>query len=573
MPKTFSLLAMCFLMTLSLQAAGFSNPQDGPQASASNMASTYVPIDSWVYPAFEQLAAEGYLPAAFFSLRPWTRMDCARLEEEAEDLVDEDETQIADKPAASDVPALLASLKEEFAVELTRRAGARNAEFRLESLDQRVTAIAGRPLTDGFHFGETLVNDDGRPFAEGANVYSGTSFRATAGPFAAYIRTELQRVPLAPAPDASAQQQIAAADFTSTAAAGPVSGFLRGRLLEANVSFTVSNNQFTFGRQSLWWGPARSGATLFSNNAEPIDMLRYDRVRPLLLPGISKLLGPIRVQVLVGRLSGTQFVRPTSTLFGTPGVALGDQPFIHGEKIAFKPTPNFEFSVSRTVIFGGTGSPINSSTFLRSEFSLSVKNGAADPGDRRIAFDAQYRIPGVRNCLTGYFDGFSDDQPFPLAYPTESVWLSGFYLRCVPHLPRMTFRAEGLLSPHRDLAFPGFFYFNVHYLSGYTNNRQLIGSWIGREGDGEQAWATWHLSPHSSVELSGRSMTVNREFLQGGTLRDLRATADIALRPEWQLLLEEQTEWWRFPLLSTAPQHDATFTFQLSYRPLGRVRQ
>jgi hypothetical protein len=572
MPKNFSLLAMCFIMTLSLQAAGFSNPQDGSQASASNMASTYVPIESWVYPAFERLAAEGYLPAAFFGLRPWTRMDCARLVDEAEELVDEDEGQIATRPASSDVPALLASLKEEFAVELARRAGARNAEFRLESLDQRVTAIAGRPLTDGFHFGETLVNNDGRPFAEGVNLYSGVSFRATAGPFAAYVRTELQRVPSAPVPDASAQRQIAAADFTSMAAAGPVSGFLRGTLLEANVSFTVSNNQFTIGRQSLWWGPARSGATLFSNNAEPIEMLRFDRVRPFVLPSILKLLGPVRAQVIIGRLSGAQYVRPTSTLFGTPGVALRDQPFIHGEKVSFKPTPNFEFSVSRTVIFGGTGSPVNSSTFLRSVFSAETVNGATDPGDRRAAFDAQYRIPGLRNCLTGYFDGFAEDQPFPLVYPTESTWLSGFFLRCVPRLPHLTFRAEGLLSPHRDLAFPGFFYFNVHYLSGYTNNRQLIGSWIGREADGEQAWVTWHLSPRSSVELSGRSMTVNREFLRGGTLRDLRATVDVALRPEWQLRLEEQTEWWSFPLLSAVPQHNAAFTLQLSYRPIGRAR-
>jgi len=500
-------------------------------------------------------------------------MDCARLVDEAEDQFNDDAQQIAAKPVASDVPALLASLKEEFAVELARRAGARNVEFRLESLNQRVTAIAGRPLTDGFHFGETLVNDDGRPFAEGVNLYSGVSFRATAGPFAAYVRTELQRVPSAPAPDASAQQQVAAADFTPTAAAGPVSGFLRGRVFEANVSFTVSNNQFTIGRQSLWWGPARSGATLFSNNAEPIDMVRYDRVRPFVLPGFLRLLGPIRAQLFLGRLSGTQFVRPSGRSFGTPGNALGDQPFIHGEKVSFKPTPNFEFGVSRTVLFGGTGSPVNSSTFLRSVFSAATANGPNDPGDRRAAFDAQYRIPGLRNCLTGYFDGFSEDQPFPLAYPTESAWLSGFFLRCVPHLPRLTFRAEGLLAPHRDLTFPGFFYFNVHYLSGYTNNRQLIGSWIGREGDGEQAWATWNLSPHSSLELSGRNMTVNQELLRGGTLRDLRATVNLALSPEWQLRLQEQTEWWRFPLLSAAPRHDAAFTLQLTYHPIGRTKQ
>ena len=469
-------------------------------------------------------------------------------------------------------PELLRNLKSEFAVEVERRSGMPNREFRLESLDQRMTAIAGRPLTDGFHFAETLVDDDGRPFAEGTNLYSGAAFRATAGPVAAYLRTELQRVPLAPVPNAFAEQQIAAADFTTMAAAGPVSGFLRGRILEANASFTFSNNQFTVGRQSLWWGPAEGGATLFSNNAEPIDMIRYDRVKPFELPGFLRILGPIRAQIMLGRLSGAQFAHPINIQYGSSGVALNDQPFIHGEKVSFKPTPNFEFSVSQSTIFGGAGSPVNFHTFLRSIFSTSPENGGADPGDRRQAFDASYRIPGLRQCLTGYFDGFADDQPFPLIYPTESVWLSGFYLRCVPHLPRLTIRGEGLLSPRRSLAFPGFFYFNVHYLNGYTNNRQLIGSWIGREAQGEQTWATWHFSPHSVLELSGRSQNVNREFLQGGTLRDLRATADFALRPEWQLRLEQQTEWWHFPLLSAIGQRNTAFTIQFSYNPIERTK-
>src|ERR1700678_3395268 len=84
----------------------------------------------------------------------------------------------------------------------------------------------------------------------------------------------------------------------------------------------------------------------------------------------------------------------------------------------------------------------------------------------------------------------------------------------VTSLPRMTIRAEGLLSPHRDHAFPGFYYFNVHFLGGYTNNRQLMGSWIGREGEGEQVWTTWNLSSRSSIEASYRGMVVNREFLE-----------------------------------------------------------
>lgn len=564
--RTSTLSLMCIMLTTILHAANSLAPQDASQRSASNMASTYVPLESWVYPAFERLASEGYLQSAFLDLRPWTRMDCGRLVEEDEDNIDDRQL------VSSDVLSLLRSLREEFGPELERRIGGRNAEFRLESLDQRITSIAGRPLTDGYHFSETLVDDEGRPFAEGANIYSGTSFRATVGPFAAYINAELQRVPSAPTPNLQTQQSIALADFTPAGAQGPVSGFLRGKLLDANVSFAFFNNQLTFGRQSLWWGPARSGSTLFSNNAEPTMMLRYDRVRPFELPGFLRRLGPIRAQLLIGRLSGAQYVHAEHTTFGTPGVAVDDQPFIHGEKFSFKPTPNFEFSVSRTVLFGGKGAPVNTSTFLRSVFSTGTGDEGKDPGDRRSAFDAEYRIPGLRQCLTGYVDGFTEDEPFPVTYPTESAWISGFVLRCVPRLPHLTIRAEGLLSPHHDMAFPGYYYFNVHYLSGYTNNRQLIGSWIGREGNGEQFWATWQLSPRSSVELSGRNMTAASEFLRGGTLRDLRVAADIAIHPEWQLRVEEQTEWWRFPLLSSQPQRNAEFTLQLSYRPIPRMK-
>jgi hypothetical protein len=560
-----TILFFVYLMPNAMLQASSSNPNDAQQRNAADMASTYVPIESWIYPAFDRLAAEGYVGSAIVSLRPWTRIDCARLVEEAEKRIAHDQ-----KPP-SDAAALLSSLKEEFAVEQQRIDGARNLEFRLESLDQRSTSIAGRPLTDGYHFAETIVDDYGRPFAQGENDYSGVSFRATAGPFAAYARAEIQRVPSAPVPDAATQQAIAAADFTSTGALGPPSDFTRGRLLDANVSYTFSNNQFTFGKQTLWWGPARSGSTLFSNNAEPLTMLRYDRVRPFVLPGFLEHLGSIRLQFFVGRLAGAQFVQADGVV-GRPGIALGDQPFLHGEKVAFKFTENFEFSISRTIIFGGPGAPVTTSSLLRSVFSTSTANGPEDPGDRRQAVDATYRIPGLRNCLTGYVDGFSDDQPFPPLYPTESTWLSGFFLRCVPSLPRMTIRAEGLLSPHRDLAFPGFFYFNVHYLSGYTNNRQLMGSWIGREGDGEQVWTTWNLSPRSSIEASFRGMTVNREFLQGGALRDFSVAANLHLRPEWQLRLEDQAEWWRFPLLSATPQRNNELTIQLSYRPIARTK-
>jgi hypothetical protein len=67
--------------------------------------------------------------------------------------------------------------------------------------------------------------------------------------------------------------------------------------------------------------------------------------------------------------------------------------------------------------------------------------------------------------------------------------------------------------------------------------------------------------------LSGRSMNASTEFLHGGFLRDLNARADFVVRPEWEIHISAQSEWWRFPLLSAREQKDSTFTLQLSYQP------
>jgi hypothetical protein len=557
---------MLLLLLITVTKDQAQSPRSGMQggrSELSSVSSTYVPIENWVYPAIGYLASTGYIQTAFVGLRPWTRTTCASLVAEAQKAQ-------ATLRGEEHADSLIKELAVEFAPELRRLRGDRNGELGVESIDFRNSPIAGAPLTDGYHTAQTITNDYGRPYGQGENLYVGASVRAVVGPFSGYLRAELQQSAQAPPVPSSADAAIAAADFTTAAALGPASGFLRGRVLEGYLSYEYRNNQITFGKQALWWGPGQGGPMLFSNNAEPLTMLRYDRVRPFELPGPGRWLGPIRLQVFVGRLGGQQFIHTSSQIVGQPGVAYRDQPYLHGQKVSFKPTPNFEFSVSRTTIFAGNGSPFTTRSFLRSLFSVSTSNGANDPGDRRSAVDMQYRIPKLRNWLTAYVDTFTDDEPFPLNYPKESAWSPGFYLTHIPKLARVDLRAEGYLTPRRDL-FPGFYYFNVHYLSGYTNERQLIGSWIGRESDGLQIWSDYRLSPRSTLQASFRHVTENREFLRGGDLTDLRLAADIAVRPEWQMHIEAQEERWRFPLLSTTPNHNVTATVQLSYRPSART--
>ena len=367
--------AMLLLVVLMVarryaQADPYSSGDRDAGCETSNMGSTYVPIESWIYPAIERLAMAGYVQTAFAGLRPWTRMESARLVAEAQEQ-QLDHQSVVDSEEAVDeqMNSLIKYLAGEFAAELRQRDGECNRQAAIDSVYSRSTAIAGAPLTDGYHFAQTLTNDYGRPYGRGANIYSGISGRAAFGSFASYARVELQRTAPGVVTPASANAAIAAADFTPTAAAGPVSGFTRGRVIEAYASYTFHNNQLSFGKQALWWGPSKGGPLLFSNNAEPITMLRYDRVSPFELPGFGRWLGPIRVQLFLGRLSGQQFVHVGDQTLGQSGVALNNQPFINGQKFSFKPSPNLEFSVSRTAIFAGAGVGFTTNSFWRSLFS------------------------------------------------------------------------------------------------------------------------------------------------------------------------------------------------------------
>jgi hypothetical protein len=544
---------------------------DAKQRTAANMASTYVPLDSWVYPAFDRLAALGYLQTDFVALRPWTRMECARLVEEAGE-------RTADGESDPEVATLYRELSSELAPELRREDGAANAGVQIESISSQMVNIAGRPLADGYHFGQTIVNNFGRPYGEGTNSYMGAAVRAQAGWLAFYVRGEYQQSGGNPALSPEANLAIAQADFTPTAASGPPSHVSRFRLLDAYAAVTFKNNQLSFGKQSLWWGPNFGGPMLYSDNAEPITMLRYDRVTPFKLPGFLGFVGPMRVQFFIGQLAGQQFVNipnpaaPGEThVVGQSGVSLNPQPYIHGVKLSVNPTPNLELSFSRTVIFGGPGFPVTWKSFWRSFTSTQSVTGIGnDPGDRRAGFDFSYRIPGIRDWLTLYCDSFADDEAFPPAFPTHSAWSPGIYLPKIPYLHKLDFRAEGAVTP--DRLFPGFFYFNVHYLSGYTNERQLMGSWIGRQGSGFQLWSTYWFSARTTVQASYRQMWVDRAFLQGGRLQDFALTTNVALTSELSLQASAQYEHWKFPLLSSSSTSNVVTAVQLSYSPKWGTR-
>ncbi|MBV9087813.1 MAG: phosphatase PAP2 family protein [Acidobacteriaceae bacterium] len=515
-----------------------------------NMGSAYVPTDSWVYPALDRLVAMGFVHTAFAGMRPWTRMECARLLEEARDTLQSRDAM------SSNAGTIYKTLMAEFAFEGEQMGGGRNLGAQVESIYTRFTGISGRPLTDGYHFGETIINDYGRPYSEGMNAIGGFSARAEAGPMAFYVRGEYQHAPARPEVPPNVQAAIAASDLNPVQPSTIPPPTNRFDLLDSYFTLGVKGFQILAGKQTLWWGPGQGGALMFSDNAEPMYMVRLSQAMPVKLPSIFSWLGPMRSDLFFGKLEGHHF---------PPG------PVINGQKFSFKPTPNLEIGFSRIGIFAGTPQPLTWGTFISNITSNSTGNPdpRLKPGDRRAGFDFSYRIPHLRNRLILYTDSLSDDDPSPFAAPRRSAMNPGIYVPQLPWLPKMDLRVESVYTdiPTGRSNNGQFIYWEFIYHDSHTNAGNLMGSWIGREGKGVQAWTTYWLSPRNTIRFGYRQAKVASDFLEGGTIQNFDTRADFMFRKDVGLSTMLQYEHWTFPLLATDAQSNFTASFQVTFWP------
>src|SRR5258708_10038770 len=232
----------------------------------ANIGSPYVPVDNWVYPVFDRLIALGYINQGFLGQRPWTRLECAHLVGEASDTLAEDNFNSTGSHTE------LEGLEQEFATELKALAGGSDEQLRIESIYPQARGIDGQPLADSYHFGQTIINNYGRPYQEGFNSDTGFSAFATHGRYSLYVRGEFQHAPSAPAQPLAARQAIATVDQNPLQPPAPVPEVNQFDLLDTYVGVTLENWELTFGKQSLWWGPGHGGAFFFSNIPAPIYM-------------------------------------------------------------------------------------------------------------------------------------------------------------------------------------------------------------------------------------------------------------------------------------------------------------
>lgn len=547
--------------------------RDNTEGPHRGTGSPEVPIDSWIYTAIDRLQSLGVTHTAYLGMRPWTRSECARLVLEAVDSAGEHDG------GSDSVTETIDALRKEFAVENGDTEQRPNLVF--DSLYQRAGAISGRPLTDGWHTAQTLIDDYGRPYQEGFNSITGVSVRANAGPFAFSVRGEYQHAPSTAALPQYVREAYAFGDSLPyvtnqlpVAPGLPTPAINRFRLLESTVSFSLGDWQTSFGKQSLWWGQSYGGDLMFSNNAEPVYMLRLTKTHPLRLPGILGWLGPIRTDNFLGQLQGQRFVRLTNKfiLNGSYDQTLSPQPFLYGSKFSLMPTANLEIGVGLTTVLGGQGRPLTFGNFAHT-FSFTGSAQNSDPGDRRTSFEFRYRVPKLRKWLTLYANSMSEDQPSPIAYPRQSAMNPGVYIPQLPKLGRLELRVEGVYTDLPGQVYSaGYYYYNAHYTDGYRNYGQIIGDWVGRQGVGVQAWTKYKFRNLNDVELSYRHQTVDKAFIEGGNLSDFSVKSNWMIRPNLQATAFFQYEYWRFPVLASERRSNISSWIQFTFRPRWSLR-
>jgi hypothetical protein len=553
-------------------------PEEQAHPHSDPLGSTYIPLDSWVYPAMMRLYSLGYLDTMYLSMRPYTRRSALHMLQASEDAI----LSSDDGQAQEILSALLSELTDEGITRTAIAGGSRGAVFGVKSVYTRMLGVAGPILQDSYHLGQTFYNDYGRPEEPGFNNITGFSTLNEQGPFSLYLRGEYQHAPAGTGYSQGLSAILSNIDQIpygppnypqATIPTGPIAGQNPFRLVEATLSYHILGHEISGGKSDAWLGPGMGGAMDWSNNAENIYSFYFNRVEPINIKYLSKLLGPVRYEFFYGSLKGHTYP---------------NDDYVHSEMFSFQPTRNFQFGFQRTVIFGGEGhEPVTIHTFLKGFFDTNDTNEAEkfsrdDPGARFSAFNFSYRLPFVRNYITLYSDSETHDDVTPVSAPRRAAYRPGIYLSHFPGASRLDLRVEGVSTDCSTLVCQSGIsdYFEIIQRQGYTNKGFLFGDWIGREAKGGQAWMTYHLSGNEWVDLEFLHKQTPGDFIPGAynattgtygpggtTQNQFRVDVVKRIGPDIEVKSWFQHERWVAPIYLPGVQNNNAFTVQVTFFP------
>jgi hypothetical protein len=162
------------------------------------------------------------------------------------------------------------------------------------------------------------------------------------------------------------------------------------------------------------------------------------------------------------------------------------------------------------------------------------------------------------------------DDISPIDAPRRAAIEPGIYVTHFPKLPKLDLHLEAASTDPAITNSQGgkFFYWEGRYKDVYLNKAFLMGSWIGRESKGFQAWSTYWISPLSKVEFGYRNQKVAKDFIaQGETLNSYRVKGSFRVASDWELAPYVQYDRWKAPVLTNGLQSNVSISVQFTYWP------
>ncbi|MBI5166980.1 MAG: hypothetical protein HY998_04465 [candidate division NC10 bacterium] len=412
--------------------------------------STNVPLHNWTYfanqwdwsyEAIKKIASAGLVEGAVLNTKPMSRMEMARIVARAMDRFQGDVTWAYKDQ--KDLEATVRDLIEEFEPEL--------ASLGVEPVLKKVKPppfFFLKPVDKiearfGYSEGDfRRENSQGELLREGLNSRFAFSSRAQLGDF----------LSLYGHPEFLLNEEES-----------------KGRLVEGYLKLTYYNVELEVGRESVWWGPGFHGAMLFSNNAEPLDLVKLSSAEPFPLPWFLKSLGPVKLTFFLARLEKDRdFPRAKLAAW----------------RINFTPSPLIEVGVARVVQFGGKGRPtVKWQDIPKILVESNDKPESKFNTNQIYSIDATLRLRDIGRYVPIARDlevygelGVDDTCCEDVFWPLKPAFLVGMYTPNLFQRPNMDFRVEYTLTTSNSFT-------HGIYSTGYSYKGNPIAHFIGTKGD------------------------------------------------------------------------------------------
>ncbi len=227
------------------------------------------------------------------------------------------------------------------------------------------------------------------------------------------------------------------------------------------------NMELAAGRSSMWWGPGFYGSLLLSNNAFPLDSVRFNNIYPFRLPWVLRGFGRFNGQLFASRLEEKRTI---------------SHAWLCGWKLDYTPWDFLKFGFSHMLMFGGKGIKRLGFANFWSSASLvfSAAGGGTETENHIISGDIQLFIRRIDRFLpvaTGaklYTEWGAEDESGNV--PKDLASITGLYLTDV-------FKVPGFDAKVEFAKLNRIWYTHFKYSSGYTHIGNLIGHHVG--GDSE----------------------------------------------------------------------------------------